>query len=463
MSEQPSCSHLSRRTMLLGGAGTVAAAAATSAIGAPHAAADTTDSFLPYNGDNRYVVRHCDVGDTVLTYPTAAARLYGATTMHCTASVNLTGLYIDFALRVEAVQINGRAVPFTRTSWRRISVSGFSIARGSSFTVTVNYNDTPNARCKSSNHNGVYEQGAFIVFGGQPDGAIYWIPSNDRLDTKATYNISVSTQASNHIIGHRDSASYYTFSNGTMRNAKIVISRPVAAHQPSLGVGPFAQTTGSWTIAGEPVLHQFAGMGSVPSRLATHTKQSLDYFASQYGPYPWGHAGGSSYGVLPVGAHEGVGSGIYRRSLVDGTYGPSFIAHENAHMWFGNSVTARQWKDVVLIHEGLAVLLENDYDLKYGGLRSQYTASPSTLVATAGPHNITSMTYYNSAYGVMRELRREMDGSYLQWQAPRHTAFLRALAAEKAYQNITRYDFRTIAERVTGRSLATFWNKYKIV
>ncbi|MBC9958029.1 hypothetical protein [Yimella sp. cx-51] len=73
------------------------------------------------------------------------------------------------------------------------------------------------------------------------------------------------------------------------------------------------------------------------------------------------------------------------------------------------------------------------------------------------------MTYYNSAYGVMRELRREMDGSYLQWQAPRHTAFLRALAAEKAYQNITRYDFRTIAERVAGRSLATFWNKYKIV
>lgn len=453
-----------RRSFILGASAATALTGLSTQI-APAAQAATSDPYLPNIGDSRYNVTNYAVGDTIMTKPTGDAQLYGATTMTCKANVALTSLYIDFALNTTAVAINGVAAKVTRTNWRQLQVTGFSVAAGATFTIKVNYSDYPNARCQSYNHHGVIQNGSTITFGGQPEASIYWYPANDRIDNKATYDISVSTQATNKIVGHRNTTAYGAFKSSTgvdMVNSHCVYNKPVSSYHPGLTVGPATVQEGTWTIGGVAVPYQIAAAGATLSPLlATHTLQSAQYFTGLYGPFPFEKIGGVMLGNYPVGAIENVGCCQYRATIVTGVYGPAFIAHEIAHMWFGNAVTAKTWGDVLLLQEGLAVLLESDYSAKYS-LKSSYSPTPSTLAAKSGPSALATTAAYNSGFGVMRELRKTMDGSYVQTSAPKFTAFLKAWVATYKYTNPTRAQFKALAAQHAGKDLTAFWKLYGV-
>lgn len=456
---QPCCTDVSRRSVLLG----AGVSAASLAIGAAApATANTSDSKLPYKGDWKYRVTHYEIVTTILTGASGThARVSGVTTMTCVAATDARDVYIDFALAPASVTVNGVAKPVSRPSnpnphqW---AISRLSLAKGESFTIQVRYDDVPAVRCATLNSRGVIENGTVTTFSGEPEVAVYWYPSNDRLDNKATYDITISTQRDNQILGYGATPPERS-GDGSTVTSRIQIPEPVAGYHPGITVGPgLAVSRGTLTAAGVTVPYLYAGMASIAPNLVTHTAKSLGYFANLYGSYPYSCAGGITLTALPVGGQEHVGMVTFKRSLVDGA--PSYIAHENAHMWFGNSVTAKDWRDVLLIHEGLATLLQNDY-ARYAGLPAAYTPVKSTKAGNLGPSSLATNDY-NYVYGAQRALRYAMDRSYLRENAPRHTAFLKDLATRYRHGTVTRSQFKALAQSHSRTSLASVWADYGI-
>ena len=462
------CSHVSRRNALLGGAD--AAALGCVATSTTSALADTTDPSYPRFGDSRYRVLHYQIGDTILTG--SSPRLFGSTTMTCVAARSMTNLFVDFQHTPNVVSINGKAVRFSRTSsvattygdqggHRRFTVSGFSLPAGARFTLKVGYNVSADANRTAS----LLSAGAYFVVAGEPIAATHWFPCNDRLDVKSTYGVSISTQRANRVMLARPtSQTFYTSGRTAMTNIRFAVAEPSATYQLGLAVGPFSVTSGTWSIGGRDVPYGVAAQpGLTKSTLLDHTPRALSYFAARYGSFPFSHAGGVLVKDIGVGAQETVGGPTYDASCNTA----AFVAHENAHMWFGNSVTAASWADVVLIQEGLAQLLEWDYVQMLRATSGTSAAmwapllTPPTTWRVPTHMKVEKLTY-QYAGGLMRELRREMDGSIEQARAPRFTAFLRTLATGHAHSSITRAQFKAEAQKAAGKDLSGFLRRYGI-
>lgn len=451
-----------RRTVLTRAGAALTASALAGVAGAPAAHAATSDPYFPSYGDSRYRVSHYDIGDTVIVngYSTHVS---GATTMRATALTALTDLEIDFALRPQRIIINGADVRWTILSWRKIRVTGFRLAAGAPFTLTVRYGDYPVQRWQAAGvHDGVLNGGSLVGFFGQPNGAPFWYASNDRLTNKATYALSVSTQRGNKIAASGVRTSQFDFMLGTraMSNAKYSVTQPVQSWAPMLAVGRMNQRFGTWSGPnGERVPTTFSSDTWTTDAVVSHTHQSMTYFSRLYGAFPFSASGALTpswnFDLLAL---ETVGAPVYAPAMLGGVT-PYIVAHEQAHMWFGNSVTAASWKDVAFFHEGLATLLAADYCAAYAtGNTVGY--SWSATAANPGAANLFSNDSYLSAHGIMRELRREMDGSYAQARAPRFTAMLRGIARDFRYGSITRAQFKARAAAAAGRDLSAFWRRY---
>lgn len=451
------CSHLSRRQALVGAAGLTTAAALGSA---QQASADTKDPAYPTSGDSRYRVTRYQIGDTILT---GSGRIYGATTMTAIAAQALTSIQVDFQLTPDRVLINDKPATFSAVTTTsrgngRFTVSGFAVGAGQQFTIKVGYNQSMTTRATSA----LYRTSSTYAVAGEPLAATQWFPCNDRLDTKATYEISISTEAKNQVLLHNPVArSSFTSGTTAMQNIRFVITEPSATYQLGIAVGPFAMQQGAWTIAGRSVpFHVGALPGLSASTIVAHTPRSLNYFAGRYGAFPFNHAGGVLLSNTSVGAQETLGGPTYD----NGCNTAAFVAHENAHMWFGNSVTARTWDDVVLIQEGLATLLEWDYLVSIGRSAADMWSPPITPPSGAKIPRTMAVTReaYGNAAGLMQMLRVEMDGSKYEANAPRFRAFLRTLASTYRYGHITRAQFKAEAAKAAGKDLSAFWSRYGV-
>ena len=88
------------------------------------------------------------------------------------------------------------------------------------------------------------------------------------------------------------------------------------------------------------------------------TGEMLDVLTSLFGPYPF-----ADYGALVIDARLGYALETQTLALFDRQIALSsstdiFQVHELAHQWFGNSVTARLWRDIWL-NEGFATYAES--------------------------------------------------------------------------------------------------------
>ncbi|SKU57072.1 peptidase M1, membrane alanine aminopeptidase [Mycobacteroides abscessus subsp. abscessus] len=114
---------------------------------------------------------------------------------------------------------------------------------------------------------------------------------------------------------------------------------------------------------------------ALPSRLRDRFEhdfgrqpQMMKLFIKQFGPYPF--AAGYTVVVtdddldIPL---EAQGISVFGANHCDGSrHSERLVAHELAHQWFGNSVTARRWRDIWL-HEGFACYAEWLWSEESGG------------------------------------------------------------------------------------------------
>jgi hypothetical protein len=187
----------------------------------------------------------------------------------------------------------------------------------------------------------------------------------------------------------------------------------------------------------------------------------MDCFTTKYGPYPFSKYGMAAVYPFHFGGMEHQGMTTIHRNWISGN-AQRGIAHELAHMWWGDEVTCGYWQDIWL-NEGFASYSEAIYDeYKTGRLPGVYMNQYfwRALRATGYPiYNpppeslfSTSMVYQKGAW-VLQGLRWVMgDSSFF--------AALNAYGDSFSYGNAVTSEFQRIAEHHYGASLQWYFDQW---
>ena len=160
---------------------------------------------------------------------------------------------------------------------------------------------------------------------------------------------------------------------------------------------------------------------------------------------------------------EAQGVSIFGANHCDGTRASErLIAHELAHQWFGNSVTARWWRDIWL-HEGFACYAEWLWSECSGGrsvdeLARHYNAqlrqsAQDLVLADPGPHNMFDDRVYKRGALTLHDLRKRLGNV-------KFFALLKDWTTRHRHGTVVTEDFTGLAANYADESLRSFWDTW---
>jgi len=328
-------------TLVAGPSGGITGAGSDSTIGAD----GYGDPNVPQDGNGGYQALHYDV--TIDYDPARPDYLIGDLTMRAVTSQALSRFNLDLmGFDVRSVTVDGTpAKAVERAGEHELVITpAHLLGRGSSMTVRVRYAGTPGP------HWMTYTDDGAVRALGEPRSASDWYPVNDYPADKATRTLTVTVPD-----GWAAVADGYP---GTTTKAhgrttyRYREDQPVAPHVTGLVIDRFTLRR-SRLADGTPVLDAYArGAERVARPQEDRLPEILGFLASKFGPYPFPSAGGIFTSDMPgEGGYE-----LQQRPEYPAAIAPEHlttIVHENAHQWFGNSVSVRQWRDLG-IAEGFA-------------------------------------------------------------------------------------------------------------
>ena len=291
-------------------------------------------------------------------------------------------------------------------------------------------------------------QGSYVI--GEPEGAATWFPANDHPTDKATFRFELSVPPGVEALANgelvaRDDTTWVWAMDDPMATylAQVVIGQ----YQLTEEQGPGDVTIRNAfpePIAGD-VAPSFARQGDM-----------LEHFTSRFGPYPF-----DVYGSVVVDANIGLAFESQTLSLFPSNFvDEAVVAHELAHQWYGNSVTAASWRDIWL-NEGITTYAQWTWTAASGGptVLEQAAAAHDRLPATTippgdpGPGGLFDLAVYDRGALTLFALEAEVGGDSL-------TAILRRWAAERAGGTGSTDDFVALAEAVAGRPLGPLFDEW---
>jgi aminopeptidase N len=374
-------------------------------------------------------------------------------------------------LAVDSVRVNGRRVPFARTTDAiRIPLPAGSSKR---FAVEVAY-------------HGAVEDGLIIRtdsagrwtgFGDNwPNRARFWIPSVDHPSDKATVTWHVTAPAKRMVISNGVLLERTTLADGRVRTSWRE-SHPVPVYVIVIAAAPLVEYSLGETAC---------GLGSdgrcVPQFVYTAPEQRttlpgafaqageiVRYFASLVGPFPYerlAHLQSSTrFGGMENATAIFYSDAAFRR----GTMGEGLIAHETAHQWFGDAVTEREWSHVWL-SEGFATYFAALWTRHARGedaFRNEMRRIRGRILedSEAVPKRPVIDTAQTELLGLLNRNSYEKGGFVLHMLRSQvgDSAFFSALRAYyKAHRDSTALtdDLRLEMERASGQQLGWFFEQW---
>ncbi|MFI5685095.1 M1 family metallopeptidase [Streptomyces sp. NPDC051636] len=448
----------SRRAVLA----TVPVALAALVTAAGPAAAGTTgssgagDPYFPLAGNGGYHVRHYGL---TLRH-TSAAQLQGKAVLSARATQRLTRFDLDFkGLKVTRLTVDGTTAEFSRNGQELVVTPRHALRKGQDFKVTVTYHGTPKPVTDPDGSADGWiptDDGAFVA--GEPQGAMTWFPANNHPRDKSSYDITITvprgrTAVANGVLLGQSTAHGET----TFRWRQ---TEPMAAYLATATVGEF-KVERYTTRDGIQVYNAVdAREASAAAPVLKKLPSVLEWESKLFGPYPFRAAGS----IVDHAPDVGYALETQSRPVYDSAPDLGTLVHENAHQWFGDSVSLTSWKDIWL-NEGFATYAEWLYSEQHGGDSAQKTfdalyARPASNGLWAfppgdpgsGAHIFDTPVYARGAM-TLHELRRAVGD-------PVFFRILRAWAAEHHDGHGTTAQFVKLAERESGKDLDALFHTW---
>ena len=420
--------------------------------------APVIDPYLPTAGNFGYRVSRYELE---LEYKVAINRLAGTATVTTVTLAELQTFSLDLssALSVAKVTVNGKRPKHFRTDRDKLHITlAERLPAGAAMTVAVRYSGTPRPKRTPWGEVGFEELTEGALVAGQPNGASSWFPCDDHPSAKASFRVQIATESA-----------YLTLANGKLlsRRARAGMttwtyeqSEPTSTYLITLQVGPYTRRRMAkngveiFSVLPDRLRREFDhDFGRQP--------QMMKLFVKLFGPYPL--ADGYTVVVtdddleIPL---EAQGISIFGANHCDGRRGSErLVAHELAHQWFGNSVTAQRWRHIWL-HEGFACYAEwlwsdhcgersaDDWARHY---HRRLVDSPQDLVlADPGPQDMFDDRVYKRGALALHTLRRRIgDDAFF--------ALLREWTSRYRHASVVTDDFIALAAQYTEDSLRPLW------
>ncbi len=205
----------------------------------------------------------------------------------------------------------------------------------------------------------IHEVGSAVLMGDEPNATSTWIPLNDHPSDKATWTFRVTVPAglevisNGRLVDHTESANKSTW----VWDEPHLMSNYLA----TVGIGQWVFKNGTTpggiaeTVGLDPTLLQ-SNPASMDFFYDT-TAEATDLSNDTFGAYPFDSTGAIADNATYNGQTIGFSLETQTRPLYSAVRSTSAIAHELAHMWFGDSVSVRTWKHIWL-NEGFASFVQ---------------------------------------------------------------------------------------------------------
>ena len=300
----------------------------------------------------------------------------------------------------------------------------------------------------------------------EPHIARYWFPSSDHPRDKATYDVSIAVPDDGTTVVSNGVLQGTAIEAGGLKRWNWHSSVPAATYLNFVTIGQLTQT--STTAGGRPFITAYAS--DVTGSNLTNAKSSLnrtaeiiDYESTVFGPYPFEAIGGVVVKGISF-ALETQSRPVYAASFFSFGTSTSVIAHENAHQWFGDSVSVDTWRNIWL-NEGFASYAEWLWSEHTGNGTAQELANSTynshsagssfwqVVVADPGVGNEFNSAIYDRGALAVHALRVAVgDATFFN--------ILKTWQSERKSSTGTIEQFIAVSERLAGRSLKSLFDTW---
>ncbi|MDX8036877.1 M1 family metallopeptidase [Lentzea sp. BCCO 10_0856] len=314
----------------------------TSPEAAVEAGAGAGDAYYPTDGNSGYDVT---LYDLAITYDPSSKQLQGVATITANATADLSRFNLDLeGLKVSEVKVGGRPAKFAQEGDHELVITPSApLAKAKPFTTVVTYGGEPKTVEDASLGRSGWQisstGGAFAA--GQPHSATSWFPANDTPRDKAAMKLAARvpdgwTAVSNGLEGPVTRADGWTTFNW-------VEDTPLATYLVTVAIDKF-EVVRSKLPNGTPILDAYApGTSGQKKPLQAQMPEVIAYLETKFGPYPQRAAGS-----IWVADQIGFSLETQTRPIYASWADLETVVHENAHQWFGDSVTIENWADICL-------------------------------------------------------------------------------------------------------------------
>ncbi|TDQ04690.1 M1 family metallopeptidase [Labedaea rhizosphaerae] len=297
------------------------------------------DPYYPDDGNGGYDVLGYDV---TISYDPKTRHLDGDTTVTATAKAPLKVFNFDLkGFTVKSVEVEGKPAKFARSGAHELVITPGKPA-GGTFHTRVRYSGTPmSAEEGNLGVNGWQistSGGAFVA--GEPHSAAYWYPVNDTPRDKATFTLAARVPDGWSVISNGKEGK--SAKSGGWTTYHWTEPNRVASYLTTVAIDHWTFDRGTLP-GGTPIVSAYAPGAESKKSIEARLPEIIAFLSSKFGPYPQSAAGG-----IYLADSIGFSLETQTRPIYAQWTDLNTVVHENAHQWYGDSVSVDAWADICM-------------------------------------------------------------------------------------------------------------------